>query len=126
MTETYVVRREDTGSQLIDGELLVINFETSFYYGLNGTATAVWNLLAAPRTLEAVASRIATASGAPPETVAADVDELVGRMVKEGLVEAGTADPVPADDVRIDMAAGYASPTLERYERLERLILSGE
>ena len=54
---------------------------------INPTATAIWKLLAAPRTqAEIVAHLCATFQGAPPAQVARDVDEFIAAFLKKGFV----------------------------------------
>lgn len=126
MSTNYVIRAEDTSSQVVDGELLVINFETSFFYGLNRTATVVWNVLDSPRSASALAEILAGSFDADTETIGADIERLLSELVEEGLVvEEETAADGPGPT--IDIAGGdWEPPSIERYERLDQLILSGE
>ena len=55
---------------------------------LAGTGPEVWDLLAEPRTLDALASVLATAHAAEPATVRADVAPILEQLVELGAVEA--------------------------------------
>jgi len=126
MSEHYAVRADHTAEQLIDGEAVVINFDTYHYYGLNRTATAVWSLLKqGGRTSDAIADAVAAACRAPLPQVQADVGTVVGEMLAEGLIEvvAVAADaPARLDDI----GGGYVPPLMERHGKLDQLMLSGE
>lgn len=126
MNTTYAIRVEGTSSQVVDGELLVINLDTSFYYGLNRTATAVWSSLGSPLSASALTEVLAGSFEADPETIGGDVERLLADLVEEGLViETEAVAHVPSSTTEVP-GGEWESPTLERYERLDQLILSGE
>lgn len=125
MDERYAVRTDHTAAQDIDGEAVVLNFDTYHYYGLNKTATAVWTLLSAGgRTTSELTGLVADAFGAPAEAVTADVRMLVDTMLAEGLIAVTTtaAASVPA----LGRNGAYVAPHLERHGKLDQLMLSGE
>jgi hypothetical protein len=126
MDTAYVIRAEDTSSQVVEGELLVINFETSYYYGPNRTASAVWGLLGSPRSTAAITEVLAGPFKTDAETIRTEVGRLLNEFLEEGLVmEAGGATGVQAPTADIE-GGGWERPSIERYERLDQLILSGE
>lgn len=55
--------------------------------GLSETATAAWDLLTAPRTLDDVVRRLSERYGTPRTTVEPDVRSLLERLVARGWVE---------------------------------------
>jgi len=123
--DRYVVRTDHTAAQDIDGEVVVINFDTYHYYGLNRTGTAVWNLIApGGRTVDEIAAAVATAFGVTPKLAMPHVMSLLTRLVDEGLAEK-TAKTAESPAV---LAPGgpYEVPSLEKHEKLDQLILSGE
>lgn len=125
MTDRYVVRTEHTAAQRIAGEAVVINFETYYYYALNRTGTAVWDLLQdGARDRDEIAAALGTAFGRAAADVAADVNALIDTLLAEGLIEPGTRGS--SGDTRIKPAGAYVAPSLEKHERLDQLILSGE
>ena len=54
---------------------------------VTGTAREAWTLLEVPRTLHSVVSRLTDAYQAPDETVAEDVEALIGQLLSRDLVE---------------------------------------
>ena len=124
MTDTYVVPMDRVASRVLDGEAVVINLESGVYVGLNGTATAIWQQIeAAPRSVDALAAALASAYGAAPGEVEADVRFFLEILATEGLVSAD-GDPTPVDGIVGD--GPYLAPMAERYESLDELMLSGE
>ena len=118
--------RPDAAWELVDGEAIVINFETRHYYCLNKSATAVWSLLTtAPYSADSVSAALGQAYGLSASDVDADVAELLTGLVSEGLVEpSGDATASPQ---AVELAGGnYVAPRLDKYGTLEQLILAGE
>jgi hypothetical protein len=56
---------------------------------LSETATAVWDLLARPRTLDDVVRRLAERYGTPSDTVERDVRALLEQLIARRWVEVG-------------------------------------
>jgi hypothetical protein len=125
MAERYEVRAENTATQEIDGEAVVINFDTYHYFGLNRTATALWTLLqGGGRDRAELADALSSAFGAMPATTAGDVDRLIEILLHEGLIEA--TDAVAAGGAAIEVGGDYVPPKLDRHGKLDQLMLSGE
>jgi hypothetical protein len=125
MAVRYAVRAEHTAEQLIDGEAVVINFDTYHYYGLNGTATAIWSLLkAGGREPAELASALSTAFQAPLSTVSPDVDRAIAALLDEGLIE--TTDAAAEVAAEVAATSAYVAPQLEKHGKLDQLMLSGE
>jgi hypothetical protein len=77
-------------AQHAQGELVMLALDTGQYYTLNEGGSTVWGLCDGATTLAAVVQAVCAEFDAPPEVVEADVIEVVGELVDEGLlVEAG-------------------------------------
>ena len=125
MAGRFEARAEQTATQELDGEAVVINFDTYHYYGLNHTATALWaSLQAGGRDRRELSAALASAYGTAPETAASDVDALLETLLEEGLIEA--TDGVATGGIAIAAGGEYAAPKLDRHGKLDQLMLSGE
>jgi hypothetical protein len=127
MPTNYAVSADETAARVLDGEAVIIDFTTGFYFGLNPTATALWlRLQEGPRSADGLSAALAAAYGADPGDVATDVRFFLEGMAAEGLVATtGEAEiPVAADD--LEAHGPYLAPLAERYEKLDELMLSGE
>ncbi len=77
-------------AQQAQGEQVLLALDTGQYYTLNDVGSTVWGLCDGATTLASVVEAVCAEFDAPPEVVEADVIELVGELVGEGLlVEAG-------------------------------------
>lgn len=59
---------------------------------LTGTGPATWDLLARPRSLDAVSTSLAARFGATPSVVRQDVGTLFDELVREGLIHPAGQD----------------------------------
>jgi outer membrane protein assembly factor BamB len=74
--------------RVVDGEAVLVDVESTYYYGLNRTGTFVWSLLAErAMSRDEIVRRVAAEYGRPPADVAGDVVALLTDLVRERLVE---------------------------------------
>jgi hypothetical protein len=82
------VNTQNAQWRIVDDEAVIVNIETSYYYGLNQTGTLVWLLLVeAPHTLDAVAARLAQVYDIPLAQASADARRVIEHLVSEQLVK---------------------------------------
>jgi hypothetical protein len=126
----YAVRRDRTGSEHVDAEVVVISFETGHYYCLNSTATLVWSLLGSgSRGADEVGGALAGLYERPSEPVRADVRELLAALEGEGLLESlhdSSGATVEAEPAVARPPGPYVKPAFEKFGTLEQLMLAGE
>lgn len=83
----YSVNRDQATWRILDGEAVVINNVTSYYYSLNKTGTYVWQLLLDDElTLEDVVERVSRRYRKSGGEVRAEVQALLEELDREGLV----------------------------------------
>jgi hypothetical protein len=120
---------DDVAWRVVEGEAVLVHAETSAYFGLNRTGTALWVALAnGARTAEDLVQILPAANGAGVPQARQDVDAFLQSLLRAGLVapaENGAA--APAEDTTTQSLAGpYEAPGLSPFGELEQLILSGE
>ena len=74
--------------RIVDGEAVVVDVDSTYYYGLNRTGTFVWSLLA-DRTMsrDEIVAGVAAEYGKRPAEVEADVAALLAELAREQLIE---------------------------------------
>lgn len=84
--------------QKVDEGAVLFSAATELYFGLNESGAAVWELLAsAGGSEEALCAALAHRyPDAEPEAIRADVEELLARLLAEGLVLMPGAGPPDA------------------------------
>jgi len=74
--------------RVVDGEAVVIDVDSTYYYGLNRTGTVIWLLLAErAMSREDLVACVASEYGRSPAEVEGDVAALLEDLVRERLVE---------------------------------------
>ena len=82
-------RRDRFTETEIDDEVIVMRLDTGDFYSLSGTAGAVWRLIDGQRDRARLLTDLAEEFETEEESIAADVDDLLLRFRKMGLLVAG-------------------------------------
>ncbi len=70
----------------VDGEVVVLDLARSKYLAVNESGSALWALLAAGATRDALVARLRDGFGLAPERAAADVDAFLADLAGRGLL----------------------------------------
>ena len=116
----YQILEGKVAHELIDGEVIVLQFDTGYYFSLNDGAARLWQW-----TVDGAAwpQVLAAFDSLTPEQSAA-LDAFMERLVQENLVvRASGPAPVsaavlPKGEVRFEL------PTMEKYGDMQDLLLS--
>jgi hypothetical protein len=73
-------------SRELSGETVLLNLESGVYYGLDGVATRVWQLLQQDRTIAEVCDAVLAEYDVELDVVREDVSRLVGELRERGIV----------------------------------------
>ena len=84
--ESRIALSKEQVSCDLAGEVAIVNLENGVYYGLDPTATRIWELLAEPRTFGDICSSMLRIYDVEPSTLEADVRAFVGELATQGLV----------------------------------------
>lgn len=71
----------------IDNEVVALNERQGSYFGLNSTASLIWDMLADPITPRTICERLEAAYEVEPEVCAREVGALLQQMLQDGVVE---------------------------------------
>ena len=77
----------DTLYRDLHGEGILLHLETGQYFGLDEVAHRMWQLLVEHGDLGLVQAALASEYDVEPETLAADLDRVVGELTERKLVE---------------------------------------
>lgn len=90
MTHAFALNDNNVAWRLVDGEAVIINTKTTYYYSLNQTGTFVWQLLGEqPHSLEQLIEKVAAYYVQPPDSVRADVIAIIEHLEQEELIVRG-------------------------------------
>lgn len=117
METCYRISPSQVAHQSIDGEVIVIQFETGSYFSLNGSAAELWQMLAKPQSLGSLCARFAGENGRAETAVRSFIDELLAEKLVERLA---TTPARRAGETPIP----FAVPVLEKYSDMQHLLLA--
>ena len=125
-SDTYCVNEPSVISEVVDGETIILNFESGHYYSFNATASGIWMRVRAGDPVTAVTEWVARRFGVDPATIHNEVKAFVRRLEEERLIRrvaAGTVlAPAVADDPD-DPVAAFSPPDFEKFTDMEELLL---
>jgi hypothetical protein len=125
LSEGYMPRRPNVISDLIDGEVVIINMSTGAYYSLDAAGALVWQALDAGLSVGQVIELAQQRYEAATQIIAQAVEQLVAQLAEETLIIARGALPATAV-AALPPASGrlpFAPPTLQRYDDMQDLIM---
>lgn len=117
--------------RIVDGEAVIVHAVSSAYYGLNSTATFIWeSIVTTPMASDDITDRVTARFGVASDSVRDDVEAFLRALEAEGLAREATGAPSAtlADASSTASAANgtFVPPRLSRFGELEQLVLSGE
>ncbi len=84
----YSVNKDNATWRILDGEAVIINNETSFYYSLNQTGTYIWNLLLEKElSLEEIIEKVSIYYQQKKEDIIDDIKKVLDDLAEERLIE---------------------------------------
>jgi hypothetical protein len=88
-TDILIRKDDDLLTTFIDGELIGMSVERGACYGLDGVGTAIWDLLAQPRSIDSVCRELAERYDVEPDQCRHDIVPYLQSLHEEGLVSVG-------------------------------------
>lgn len=125
--DSYCVNDPSVISEVIDGETIVLNFESGHYYSFNASASEIWQHVSAGTPVAAVADSVARRFAVDPAAIRDEVEDFVRRLEDERLVrrapEGTVAAPAGVPAAASDPALTFASPAFEKFTDMAELLL---
>jgi hypothetical protein len=124
--DRYCINAPTVISEVIDGETIVLNFESGHYYSFNPTASAIWAQISAGSSVPAATESIARSFAGDAATIRTEVASFVRRLEEEQLIRVATTNAAPASmspAAPSDPAARFSSPDFEKFTDMEELLL---
>lgn len=91
LERTYIRRRSDIASRIIEGEAIIVKIKTGENYSLNHVGALVWQMADGTHTLADIVTAIVDRYDITVDQAQADLSELVSELEREQLVEVGEA-----------------------------------
>ena len=115
---SYRIIENKVAHEVIDGEAIVIHFDTGNYYSLGGSASQLWQWIAAG----ASRGEMLEALGPLTAEEVASIDAFIASLVQEGILE---EDKKAKPGKPLEKYEGvFEPPTFSKYNDMQNLLLS--
>lgn len=121
----YQINAGKVAHETIDGETIIINFDSGAYYSTDLLGMEIWEQLKSGVTLPELTETVARSYSGNRAEMEAALQNFVAEMVGEGLVvtvETSTGD-VPADSQPAIALTPFLPPILHKYTDMQDLLL---
>ncbi len=127
-TQRFRICRPQVVDEIFEDELVIINLKSGSYYSLDPIGSVVWQELDRQATADDIVDRLAGRYEAERTVLEQAVDELIGELRTEELIQAadGNSDPRESMDgeAATDTPRGpFAKPVLSKYTDMQDLLL---
>jgi hypothetical protein len=113
----------EVAAKVFDDEAVLIHLERGTYYSIAGAGAVVWERLGCGASLAEIVDDLTARYDVDAHHARADVEDLVARLLTEGLVSHRTDAPAaPGLGARSDQKLHYAAPILHAYEDMADLL----
>ena len=122
----FRVNRPKVSFENIEGETMVINFDTGAYYNLRNSALTVWNHLVQGATLDDLVTAVSGPGPADTASIRRAVSDFLDQLLREDLIvpeNDGARAPGPAATA-LAPAEPFTPPVLEKYTDMQDFLLA--
>jgi len=117
----YQPASEQVIGKILDDEAVIINLDTGMYFGLDGIAAKIWELLVAGTAHEAVSDALKRAF--PAEAgIDSDLAHFLADLCGRGLIVAADGDAQATLPDAIDWPAVYQAPVMASYDDVAEMV----
>ncbi|MDP3143558.1 MAG: PqqD family protein [Candidatus Omnitrophota bacterium] len=85
--KTYCIDSEKLAWRVIDGEVVILNLDSGYYYRLDPVGTQIWQMLEKKKRQGEIIKNLAKQYSQPESRIQKDFDSLVKDFKKEGLIK---------------------------------------
>ena len=112
-------------SEMIDGEVMIINLESGSYFSVTGAGAAIWPQLITGSDLDSLAKILEAAFDVEAAVVATELSGFVDRLVEEGILRQQDSGGAPCA-IAISppcQTRSYQGFGLERFDDMRGLLV---
>jgi Coenzyme PQQ synthesis protein D (PqqD) len=121
----YRVDARRVAHETIDGEVIMIHLVLGNYFSLDGMGADLWELLVRGHGRETSLELLEQRYEAEPEVIASTVEELLGKLAEEELIEAAPASSNGAGPAEFEPGEKrpFKAPELHKYTDMQDFLL---
>jgi hypothetical protein len=89
-----VTATPDVMFRIIGDEAVILNLKSGLYLGLDPVGTRIWTVLNGAPSIQAAYESLLTEYDVEPERLRQDLDELLDKLLEQGLIEMAPGEAV--------------------------------
>jgi hypothetical protein len=121
-TDQFRFDQQRVISEVIEGELVVVHFESGCYYSIRGTGADVCRLLSAGHNLQEIISHLARQHHLSESQIGQEVQQFVANLVEEQLLAPVSGEARQAGYVELSNVS-YSAPSFEKFDDMADQLL---
>ncbi len=120
------INSPDVISDMIDGEVVIVNLEKGYYYSLDGTGAEVWGLAQKGLNVAEIVSTVMDRHAGDPTEIETAVAEFITHLQQEEILvpstvdDGGDVDPLTED--RPTDRTAFQVPLLRKYVDMQDML----
>ena len=120
---SYIIRQSQIIYEILNTEVIVVDFSTGDYYALAHAAKPIWQLIEGRMSHDQMIEILSSHYQHSMDTIKADLQQFIDQLLEKGLIESielqEPLDPIPM----IFHEKEYIAPRLHTYTDVQNLLL---
>ena len=126
--ERYRINSPKVISETLEGESIILNYETGAYYSLNDAATEIWECISKEKPVSGIMDHLSSVYQTSGQDVQKAVESFIERLKTEALIVASqsSAASVPVTGTEKSSSPEkrvFEEPSFEKFTDMEDLLL---
>lgn len=109
-------------SEIVDGEVMIINLKNGQYFNINGSSLEIWSALQEGATRNGILRSLEDRYAADPAILASALDQLLDELKKDELISAFEGAE-PAASPAAGEKRPFIAPILSKFSDMQELLL---
>jgi hypothetical protein len=126
MDNTYKINDSKAISETIDGETIIINLETGYYYSVNKTATLIWNEIQKNNSIKNITQHFLNHYEIDHDAAEKSIKEIIDLFLKDELILEldSYVSPNTSEQRASLMKKKFIMPRIERFDDMAGALMS--
>ena len=120
---TFSVNEPGVISEVIEGEAIILNFESGTYYSLNDSFQLLWQGIGEGLPLARLTTTLKARYPDAGDDLQDQVTAAIQQLLDEQLIVASPRSPAEQIEATSEEAKAYQAPQLHKYTDLQELLL---
>lgn len=119
----YRINSPQVVHETIDGETIIIDFESGTYYSVREVANQIWAWIGEGNHVDQIVAQALTHYTGEPSEIESTVRAFMSNLAKETLIVTAEPTTLPSVHPSAGVREPFTPPLLERYTDMQDLLL---